>query len=101
MGSLLQFAMKAPRSKLRGIKTPKCKTRNSGNEASFGESYPQRLKLEDDTKDIPVLMFSGRCDDTDVARETKQLGAFACLGKPLIPFEAFLSQVKRGLEVGK
>jgi len=32
--------MKAPRSKLRGIKTPKGKTRHIGNEASFGESHP-------------------------------------------------------------
>ncbi len=39
--------MKTPRSKLRGIKTSKGRTRKIGNEASFGESHPQRLKPKD------------------------------------------------------
>ncbi len=61
----------------------------------------EKLKHEGDTKDIPVLMFSGRCGDADVARKARQLGSLDCLGKLLTSPEEFLSQVKRGLEAGK
>ncbi len=48
--------MKAPHSKLRGIKTPKGKTRNNGNEASFGESYPQGFNP---CATFPALVLEG------------------------------------------
>jgi len=51
-----------------------------------------RLKSEDDTRDIPVIMVTGRTDSSDRKR-CAELGAEGYLTKPFAP-TALLSMIK-------